>query len=193
MTDRTIARRWVRALFELALESNEADRVQEDLRQLEQKLAEDGETRALLLDPRASVAVKKAAAEKLLPASARPLTRDFAAMAVDRGREAILAAAHEEFAASLREERGEAVAEVVAAAPLDAESKTALLARLEELTRRRITLQEKVDASVLGGLRVRVGSLLLDGTVKRRLAGMRDELLRVALPKTAADAKPSAS
>lgn len=185
MTDRTIARRWVKALFELALESNDADRVADDLRQLGEKLASDGDTRAMLFDPRATVAVKKAAVEKLLPASARPLTRDFASMAVDRGREEILAVAHEEFVASLREERGEAVAEVVSAAPLDAESKTALLARLEELTRRRITLQERVDASVLGGVRVRVGSMLLDGTVKRRLAGMRDELLRVALPKSA--------
>jgi F0F1-type ATP synthase delta subunit len=33
-------------------------------------------------------------------------------------------------------------------------------------------------------MRVRVGSMLLDGSVKRRLAGMRDDLLRVALPKT---------
>lgn len=193
MTDRTIARRWVRALFELALEAKEADRVLDDLRAFDAKLAAEGETRALLLDPRATVAVKKAAVEKLLPASARPLTRDFAAMALDRGREEILAYAHEEFAASLREERGEAVAEVVSAAPLDAESKTALLAKLEELTRKRITLQERVDANVLGGVRVRVGSLLLDGTVRRRLAGMRDELLRVALPKSAANGNPSAT
>jgi len=186
VTDRTIARRWVRALFELALESDDADRVRDDLRQLGERLASDGESRAMLLDPRATVAVKKAAVEKLLPDSARPLTRDFARMAVDRGREGILAAVHEEFTASLREQRGEAVAEVVSAAPLDAESKTALLAKLEELTRKKITLQERVDASFFGGMRVRVGSMLLDGSVKRRLAGMREELLRVALPKAAA-------
>ena len=56
--------------------------VAEDLRKLGERLASDGEARAQLLDPRATVAVKKAAAEKLLPASARPLARDFAAMAV---------------------------------------------------------------------------------------------------------------
>jgi F-type H+-transporting ATPase subunit delta len=186
VTDRTIARRWVRALFELALEAKDAERVLDDLRQVEQKLASDGETRMTLFDPRATKAVKKAAVAKLLPASAQPLARDFAAMAIDRGREPILAVAHEEFAALLRDARGEELAEVVSAAPLDAESKTALLAKLEELTRKKITLQERVDASLLGGMRVRVGSMLLDGSVKRRLAGMREELLRVALPKAAA-------
>jgi F-type H+-transporting ATPase subunit delta len=186
MIERTIARRWVRALFELALEAKDAERVLDDLRQLGQKLASDGATRATLFDPRATKDVKKAAAAKLLPAAAQPLARDFAAMAIDRGREEILAVAHEEFATLLREAHGEELAEVVSAAPLDAEAKSALLARLEELTRKKITLQERVDASLLGGMRVRVGSMLLDGSVKRRLAGMRDDLLRVALPKAAA-------
>jgi F-type H+-transporting ATPase subunit delta len=122
MIERTIARRWVRALFELALEAKDAERVLDDLRQFGQKLATDGGTRATLFDPRATKDVKKAAVGKLLPASAQPLSRDFAAMAIDRGREEILAVAHEEFAALLREARGEALAEVVSAAPLDAEA-----------------------------------------------------------------------
>jgi F-type H+-transporting ATPase subunit delta len=187
VTERTIARRWVRALFELALEAEEAERVQDDLRHLAERLAADGAARAKLADPRTGKRAKSEAAEKLLPAAARPLSRDFVAMAVARGREEILPIAHEEFAAMGRDQRGEALAEVVSAAPLDADAKTALLSRLEDLTRRKITLQERVDAGLIGGLRVRVGSMLLDGSVKRRLAGMRDELRRVALPKAPAE------
>jgi F-type H+-transporting ATPase subunit delta len=181
VTERTIARRWVRALFELALEANEADAVLGDLRSLAERSGSDVASRATLADPRASKAVKKEAAGKLLPATARPLTRDFVMMAIDRGRAEILAVAQDEFAAMLREQRGEAVAEVVTTAKLDEESRSALKSRLEQMTRRKITLEEKVDATLRGGLRVKVGSLLLDGSVARRLAQMRDELLRAPL------------
>jgi F-type H+-transporting ATPase subunit delta len=175
----------VRALFELALDAGEADGVVEDLRQLAERSASDVASRATLDDPRASKVVKKDAAGRLLPATARPLTRDFVMMAIDRGRAEILGVAHEEFTAMLREQRGEAVAEVVSTAPLDAESKTALLIRLEKLTRKRVTLHERVDATLRGGLRVKVGSMLLDGSVTRRLSQMREELMRAALPKPA--------
>jgi F-type H+-transporting ATPase subunit delta len=183
VTERTIARRWVRALLELALEINEADGVAADLRQFGERSAADVAARAMLDDPRSSKAVKKEAAGRLLPASARALTRDFVNMAIDRGRAEILAVAHEEFAEMLREQRGEAIAEVVSTAPLDAESKTALLIKLEKLTQKKVTLHERVDATLRGGLRVRVGSMLLDGSGTRRLSQMRDELMRAALPK----------
>ena len=186
MTERTIARRWVRALFELALESSEAnaaDGVAEDLRQLAERSAADVAARATLDDPRASAVVKKEAAGRLLPASAKALTRDFVNMAIDRGRAEILGVAHEEFAGMLRDQRGEAVADVTSTAPLDAESKTALLIRLEQLTRKKITLHERVDATLRGGMRVKVGSMLLDGSGARRLSQMRTELMRAALPK----------
>jgi F-type H+-transporting ATPase subunit delta len=184
VTERTIARRWVRALFELSLEAKEADAVLGDLRSLGERSAADVSARATLADPRASKAVKKEAAGKLLPAGARPLTKDFVMMAIDRGRAEILAVAPDEFLAMLRDERGEAVAEVVTTAKLDDESRSLLKSRLEQMTRRKITLEEKVDATLRGGLRVKVGSLLLDGSVTRRLAQMRDELMRAALPKS---------
>jgi ATP synthase F1 delta subunit len=172
----------VRALFELALEAHEADGVRDDLRQLGERSAADVAARATLADPRASKVVKKEAAGRLLPASAKALTRDFVNMAIDRGRAEILAVAHEEFTEMLREQRGEAVAEVVSTAPLDAESKAALVTRLEQLTKKKVTLSERVDATLRGGMRVRVGSMLLDGSVTRRLSQMRAELLRAALP-----------
>ncbi len=181
VTERTIARRYVRALFELALEQGAADAVLQDLERLLQKLASEPALLATLLDPRVELAAKRGVADRLLPATAQPLTRDFLHFLLDRRRERVLPLSAEEFAGLLREQRGEAVAEVVSAAPLDATARADLIARLGELTRKKITLQETVDATLLGGVRVKVGSMLLDGSARRRLAGMRDDLLRVAL------------
>lgn len=183
MTERTIARRYVRALFELALEQGAADAVLADLTRLLEALAQAPARLSTLLDPRAAAAAKRGVVEQALGGSARPLTQDFCRLLIDRKRERLLLLAAQEFAVLLREQRGEAVAEVVSAAPLDGEARVALTARLGELTRRKVTLQESVDASLLGGVRVKVGSMLLDGSARRRLAGMRDELMRVALPR----------
>ncbi|MBM4015074.1 MAG: ATP synthase F1 subunit delta [Planctomycetes bacterium] len=182
MTERTIARRYVRALFELSLEQGGADAVMADLARLLEALARAPAQLSTLLDPRADVAAKRAVVDAALGATARPLAQDFCRMLIDRKRERLLLLAAEEFASLLREQRGEAVAEVTSAAPLDAAAREALQAQLGQLTRKKVSLQEAIDATLLSGVRVRVGSMLLDGSARRRLAGMRDELMKVALP-----------
>jgi len=181
MTERAIARRYVRALFELALEQGAADGVLADLEGMNRKLAAELALAAALLDPRAERSARKKTAAKLTADASSQLTKDFAAFLVDRGRAEVVLLAAEEFADMLREQRNEAVAEVVSAAKLDDEARAALIAKLGSLTNKKVTLHERVDASLLGGMRVKVGSMLLDGTVRRRLAGMREDLLRVAL------------
>ena len=190
MTERTIARRYVRALFELSLEQQAADGVLADLERLMAEFSRHPAELSALLDPRTDAAKKRGVIDRRLGEQARPLTVDFCRFLLDRRRERLLLQAPAEFAAMLREQRGEAVAEVTSAAPLDAETRAALVARLADLTRKKVTLDEKVDAALLGGVRVKVGSLLLDGSARRRLAGMREELGRVTLPKPAA---PSAA
>jgi F-type H+-transporting ATPase subunit delta len=143
---------------------------------------------AALLDPRSDRAARKKAAEKLTSGASSQLVKDFAGFLVDRGRTEVLPVAAEEFATMLREHRREAVAEVVSASKLDDEARAALRAKLETITSRKVTLVEKVDPELLGGMRVKVGSMLLDGSVRRRLASMRADLMRVPLPHEAVKA-----
>jgi F-type H+-transporting ATPase subunit delta len=186
VTERTIARRYVRALFELALETGDVGTVLHDLQALVAKLAQEPSALATLVDGRSDKPKKRAMLERLLADAKRPLTRDFASFLVDRGREHVLLIAAEELGAMGNEHRGEAIAEVVSATPLDAESRAALTVRLAELTRLKITLAERVDPALLGGVRVKVGSMLLDGSARRRLQNLRDDLLKVTLAPSAA-------
>jgi F-type H+-transporting ATPase subunit delta len=72
-------------------------------------------------------------------------------------------------------------ATVTSAAPLTSDEVTALTERLEQSTGGRITLHVEVDASLLGGLIVRLGDRMIDGSVRGRLERLRTRLVSGAL------------
>jgi F-type H+-transporting ATPase subunit delta len=72
-------------------------------------------------------------------------------------------------------------ATVTSAAPLTSDEVTALTERLEQSTGGRITLHVEVDPSLLGGLIVRVGDRMIDGSVRGRLERLRTRLVSGAL------------
>ncbi len=77
--------------------------------------------------------------------------------------------------------RGITIATATSAAPLGQDEVRALTARLEQMTGGPVELELTVDPSVLGGLIVRVGDRLIDGSVRGRLERLRDQLVSGAL------------
>ena len=79
------------------------------------------------------------------------------------------------------EERGVARALVTSAVELDDERRTALERRLAEQTGKQVTVETQVDPSILGGLIVRIGDRMVDGSTRGRLRALRSQLERAAL------------
>ncbi|HJG28667.1 ATP synthase F1 subunit delta [Gemmiger formicilis] len=79
------------------------------------------------------------------------------------------------------EDHGILEATVTSAVPLTAEERANLLAKLQAKTGKTISLTEKVDPSILGGLRLDLAGERLDGTVLRRLELLRDDIANVVL------------
>ena len=77
--------------------------------------------------------------------------------------------------------QGITIATATSAAPLNADEVTALTQRLEAFTGGRVELDVKEDPSLLGGLVVRVGDRLIDGSVRGRLERLRNQLVSGAL------------
>jgi F-type H+-transporting ATPase subunit delta len=77
--------------------------------------------------------------------------------------------------------QGITVATATSAAPLTPDEQTALMGRLEQMTGGRVRLDVQVDPSLLGGLIVRVGDRLIDGSVRGRLERLRNRLVSGAL------------
>lgn len=95
---------------------------------------------------------------------------------VDRRREKLIADVAFEFSALVNEGLGRVHADVVTAKALDAELLDALRRVLEETTRREVVLEQRVDPSLIGGVRVSLGDLVVDGTTRRALHDLRRSL-----------------
>ena len=95
----------------------------------------------------------------------------------DRDRLRLLAAIRDAFEARVMDAAKVVSADVVTAVPLPAHDEAALAAALGKVTGRQVTIQPRVDPSIVGGVVARVGSLVIDGSVVRQMARLRERLL----------------
>lgn len=167
---RQIAERYATALFELAGERGERDKCEQDLRALSQAFAECPEFSRLVINPLYSaqqlLQVVNAVLDKI---GAGTLTHEFCRLLAEGRRLAALPLIAEKYLARLAESRGEALAHVVSAIPLNTAQIAALSKQLGGELGRKVTLRQQVDPSIMGGLMVRIGSHMLDASVRTKL------------------------
>lgn len=174
-SDLRAARRYAGALFQLARERNELDEVAAGLREVAQVATQSRELMNVLRHPRITRERKKELLHKVFGGVRADIER-FLFLLIEKDRAAILPDTSREFDRLLDEHRGEADAEAITAAPLSETQRSALLSRLEASTGLKIRLVTRVDESILGGLIVRVGDHLIDGSVASRLRLIKEQL-----------------
>ena len=165
-----LAERYAEALFELADERHALDEVASDLRELRTMLAQSGDLTRLVRSPVLSRA-EQAKAMAALADNARlsKLTADFVAIVARNRRLFAVPAMIEAFLKKLAERRGEVTAEITAAQALSDAQQNALTDQLRRVVGGRVAIDVKVDPSLLGGMVVKIGSRMVDGSVKGQL------------------------
>ncbi len=121
---------------------------------------------------------KKALVDRLAGASVRPQALHVLYYLVQKGRAHQLPLVLRQFQGLVNTERNIRVAEVVTATPLPADQAEALSENLGRRYGGTVSLEQRVDPSIIGGVVVRVGDLLLDGSVHGRLQSLREQLMR---------------
>ncbi len=175
-----IARRYARALFEVAQAAHAADAVERDLARLSAALA-DPDARAAMLAPGVGRQELAARLEAHLP-GADALTRGALRVALARRREAMLPELHAAFAGLLREAQGLVEGVVESAKPLPREVVRELEERMAATVGKRVALATRVVPALIGGVRVRVGNTLYDGSVQAALDELERRLMAAPLP-----------
>jgi F-type H+-transporting ATPase subunit delta len=166
----SLSGRYASALFDLARDGKAIDAVEASLAKLESALAESADLRRLIASPlvaraQAAAAVKSVGAALKLDA----LTNNFLGVLANNrrlGQIGKVIAAYRDLAAR---HRGEASAMVTTAHPLDDKQLTALKAKLKARVGRDVAITTKTDPEILGGLIVKIGSQLIDSSIRTKL------------------------
>lgn len=181
MSERSVARRYAAALFDVTSAQGSSEQAGRDLSAFAGLVAGHEQLKQVLETPAVPAARKKAIIEALAqPIRLGDEVRRMLLMLADRDRLAILPDLDTAFAARLLEGRRVMPAEVVSAVPLSDSGRAALIAALGQATGSDVTLTERVDPTVIGGFVTRIGSLVFDGSVSRQLERMRERLLAKA-------------
>jgi F-type H+-transporting ATPase subunit delta len=168
-----LARRYARALVDVALDKGEAEAVGSDLRSAVMTIEGHAELRAVLRHRALSAERKRGIVAGLWKEG---LVARLLAMLAERNRMELLPAIRDEFEKAWNQSRGVQSAEAVTAIPLAEGQAQALREAIGSILGLALELKVRVDPRVLGGVRVSVGGRTYDGTVRTRLRDLRDRL-----------------
>ena len=178
MARKAYARRYAQAVFEIAMERQELDRWQADLRKVA-GLGEDAAFIALLENPKLRFNDKARLLSGQL-GDIEPLALNLVYLLVARSRLSMVGEIADEYQRLLDNYRGIEPAEVVTAVPLDDEDKLVLAERLGTIVGKKVVIKPEVDSSLVGGIVARIGGKLIDGSTRSRLGELKRELTGLA-------------
>lgn len=166
----SLAGRYALALFELAREEKKIDAVAQSLATLKAALAESDDLRALIASPLVGrEAQGRSAAAVAESLKLDPLTRNFIGVLAGNGRLSKLPDVIRSFNLLAARHRGELTAEITSARPLDAAQVDAIKQNLRTRMGRDIAVDLNVDPAILGGLVVKIGSQMIDSSIRTKL------------------------
>lgn len=150
----------------------------ESLQEVQRKLQRDPALLPALDDPSLSVSAKETQLEQLVPRDVPQEAHNFLRLLVRQGHMNLLEDILVELQ-SILQEAGKAVqvARVTTAVPLSAEERTKLEERFTREYGDNLVFEYEEDPSILGGVRVRIGDRVIDGTVSGRLSALRERLV----------------
>lgn len=168
------AGRYASAIFDLGKESKALDSLESDLDTLKSLIEENEDLGRVVHSPAFSRDAQAQAMNAILDKmGAADLTKRFVGLMASKGRLGALPGAIAGFKDMLADHRGETVAEVVSAKDLTDAQRDKLAANLKQSFGKDVKIDASVDPSLLGGLVVKVGSRMIDSSLKTKLANLQ--------------------
>lgn len=175
----SVARRYARALLKIGLETKKLRPLLNEIERVSDAITTSSELRDVLANPM----VRPSQRKKVLDAVIKRLgatkhTRNACMLLIERGRASIIPDIARELRVMVDEHEGMVRAEVVSATPLSKVYLDKLTKSLSDATGKKIELTTKQDKSLIGGVVTRVGGVVYDGSLRTRVARVREEMLR---------------
>ncbi|MBP7584437.1 MAG: F0F1 ATP synthase subunit delta [Spirochaetes bacterium] len=172
-----VARVYAGALLEIGKENKVLQQIEEELGAFKQILREDADFRLYCKTPGISNDSKKILIDKVFQGKFSDVIVNFLKVLVDNGRFTDLDSIHDTFLEMLDVENSRLRVTITGSAKLEDSILANVKSALAKKFNKEIIIEEKVDASILGGVIIRVGDVIIDGSLVKDLNNIRRNLL----------------
>jgi F-type H+-transporting ATPase subunit delta len=177
MSSGSVAKRYAKAFFEVAAEKGQLDTIEKELQAIQQVMVDNPVFLQLLHHPQIDKKVKKKEINTIFKGQISDITLDFVSLLIDGDRGDVLPSVTTHFVELANLERGIADALVTSVKPLTEAEKESIGAKFSEVVNKKIRIQNVVDPSIIGGIIVKIGDRLYDGSVIGKLNRFKQSVL----------------
>lgn len=177
MRERTVARNYAKALFDLGLEHGEEDRYADVFDALSEMVSGDARIARFLESPKIEATVKESAVRRALEGRVPERFLRFVLVVMRKRRQGLLELMGDEYRTLLDAHSGRLHASVTLAREPDEAMKELLTERLSSMLGQTVVPQITVNPAILGGLVVRFGDRAMDGSLRRQLVSLRRDMM----------------
>ena len=178
MIKRSVVTGYAQALYDLAKKEGVVEQVEQELESIDSLLKECLDLRKLMYHPGLPPKDKKRLAGEVFVKEGMPLVKKFLFVVIDKRRERLLDSILDSYKSVVRNVKGIVLAELQSAKELTEENVSALKTKLEKVTGKRVEIKTSVNAKILGGVIIRFGDKLIDGSVRNRLYKLKRKLMQ---------------
>ena len=177
MKQTILAKRYAKALFAIGKEDGKYEAYNEALQGVAGLFTSAPEVEDALTNPLYPIDIREKVMAGIVGSiDAEKVLGNFLALLVQKKRAEIIPEIAEQFQIMVDDDNNISHGTVVSAVELDAGLQDKVQATLEKLTGKKVELTASVDPSIIGGIIAKVGDLVLDGSIKTQLAGLKDSI-----------------
>ncbi len=178
-----IAARYARAVMQSCPDLATIERVEDELVLLRKTYEQHPEIRAFLINPKMPPQVKKQVLRDSLTDKFSDIVLRLLDLLIDKRRQDILPQIADRFDVLTDQARGIEHADIIVATPISPDLAELLKGAIQKFSGRQVETEIKVDESIIGGVQIKLGDKVIDGSLKRRFDDLRRAMLAARLPR----------
>ncbi|NOX88843.1 MAG: ATP synthase F1 subunit delta [Calditrichaeota bacterium] len=171
-----VARRYTKALFELAQEQKILSKIDHDMQLIRKLIEESSDFQDFLSNPLIAEAQKQDILKEIFEKKVEQLTLNFLELLASKRRIAALPAIATQFRDMMLKYQNIVEGELISAVPLDREQSDLINKYLEKMIGKTIRLEQKIQPEIIGGFVVRVQDMVIDSSIRLQLNKLREKL-----------------
>jgi len=183
MFAKVIADRYARALMMSCPDLATIERVKDEIVLLRQTWLISRDTRDFLMNPKIPPKIKISVLERALSDRLSPVIMRLLALLIEKHRQNIIPDIADQYTEATDRVRGVEHADVTVATPLPPDTQKILLDAIQRFSTRDVEVTMRIDPGIIGGVIIRLGDRVIDGSLKRRFNEIRRTMLAARLPR----------